>query len=161
MWKADLHIIDKIRKIESKYVYQFNRIMKYNDLFKDLKQILLSIKYDKKDANVLPCQVKFKFNFLDTDHLIIDWENYILNKERITIIIFYPPIIYYLIDSFSNTTLFYSNNIKDIYNYYNNLKNQIDYPVFIRNNYRLIDVLENPNSYINSCINRLIRKYNY
>ena len=127
-------------------------------------KILLSIKYDKKDLNIHRSQIEFKFIFLDIEHSIGDWDKYILHKENIQII-FSPLEIsknYYLIDSFSNTTILYSKSIKEIYHYYiNYLQTKIDYPLFIRDECRLIDVLENPVSYLNSCINRLVRKYNY
>ena len=163
MCKANLTIIDKINSTESikkPYVYEFFKFKRYNNLFVDLPNILS--KLECKKTNYAKCQISFSFFHLNVFQPVEKWSSYILHNEKIIITIENPPPCYFLVDSFDKSIIFKSKNIKELYRYYNtHLKNKLDYPVLLRNNLKLIDVLDEGIVYYNLCVNRLVHSRNY
>ena len=161
--KANISIVDKINKRTFQTIYNFDKAIRYGDLFLSLKGILKSFNYKKEEAKVKPSEVRFVYNFQNHNFYVDDWDHYILDKENVVIYISTPPEnLYYLIDSFSDTVLEESKDLEFLYIYYQTfLKNTIDCAVLIKDQRKLIDVLDNPNNYFNSCVNRLVHKYNY
>ena len=162
MWNANLRIIDKIRNLENEAIYYFKKVSKYKQLFEYLPLLLSTIDYKKKECNIPSNYVTFVFYYLDKQHIVDNWDKYILNRDKIDIIISRPLKNYYLIESLSNITLVQSNDIKDLYIYYNKrVKNIANSAILVKDGSRLIDVLENPDRFLKDCINRLMDTYNY
>lgn len=155
MWVASLKIINYITNTEEDIIYRMNRITKYLDLYRNLPQLL------KSKHNYRPKQVTFTFKYLDKNILVDEWTKYILNRDVIEIRIFKTPIIYTLVDSYNGNILSRSDNKKIIYRYYTNNIKKYDWPIFVKMDNCLIDVLDKPENYLNLCINRLIHRYNF
>ncbi len=161
MWEANICINSDTFNKKIKYI--FPKILQYKHLYDNLNNFVIQDLY-VLDFNVDNYIVEFIFDFYGTKTIIKDWDKYILNNDNITInLTIENKIIFILFDSYDNTEMIKSTDIEDLYDYSRKL-NQ-DFPLLIYakklNKFKLIDVLENHNYYLNSCINRLIHKYNY
>lgn len=157
MWKVQLHIINHFLDTEGVKTYCFKPILQYKNLHEYLPKILPHL-------DLTHYIVDFYFTYLNKTVLVDDLEKYILNNDLIEIHLnFNDKQQYFLRDSYNDENLYVSPNIDDIYTYYKDSILNHDFPLLIYrekyNKYNLIDVLENPDYYINSCINRMVHKY--
>lgn len=153
MWAANLKIFDMVQNQEYNFIYKMKKITKYIDLYRDLQNIL---KYHVRSS-----QIEFTFDYLDKKIQVDDWNKYVLNRDVIEIRIKNAPIVYSLIDSFSQNIIITSLKIDELYQYYQKYLRKHDCAVLIKSDQSLLDVLENPDNYKNRCINRLIHKYKF
>ena len=159
MWEAHLKIIDLIQNKREDVIYKMRKIVKYKDLYYNLANILKSVGY--KETKYRPTQISFTFDYLDKKILVDDWNKYVLNNDVIEIRLIEVPKIYSLADSYNGLTIISSLKIEKIYNHYNQHFKKYDWPIFVKCDDSLLDVLENPENRLNRCINRLIHRYTY
>jgi len=158
MQSAILNIIDEIGNLKRNSIYKFNRISRYFNLLAEFDSIYPITKYKR-------FLIVFSFKYEGKNILVDDLTKFILPKDIIEIRITLPDPLYYLVDSISLEKIRSSYNIKELYKYYLEKKDEIDCEIFIlkENNgkTKLIDVLIEPNYIYNQCVNRLIFKYNF
>jgi len=154
MWKAFLKIKDGVNHVEKTVEYKFYKVTTYLNLFHDL--YLVYPKFKKE------YEVEFKFNYLDNSTLIDDLSKYILNNDKIEIIINKCKPMYYLYDPIFKDEIVQCYNIKKLYEYADkNIVGEILLYVKRGCIHKLVDVLTKPDYYKSECINRLMKKYNY
>ena len=118
MWSASLEIEDLNKCVNYKVNYTFYQTVTYYHLFNSLHRILLDLNYDRREALVDSSQIEFSFCFLGHYNKINDWKNHIFSNEVIKIVIHKRKPMYYLMEAKTNIILEKSENLNNLYKYY-------------------------------------------
>ena len=156
MWTASIDITDNDGNMKGNVIYKFKKLFKYEDLYNELPKMLKSLGYSK--LKYKKSEVKFEFSYLNQKCFVDDWKKYVLNLDNIYVTLERQPNVYRLINSMDKTIITSSLEIKKLYNFYFN--NKFKYPILLYCEEKLIDVLDNPNNYLNACVKSLM-KYGY
>lgn len=113
-----------------------------------------------------PNYITFKLtSYMEKPSRVTDWRKFILNRDKIKVIIFDPHKFYYALFTERGEKLIQTGKIKTIYN-----DIRIEYvkePLLLYkvndsgDRIKLIDVIDNPRRHYNNLINRMVKRYNY
>ena len=161
-WKADLIFDNRINNRKNKLKFTFPVLYNYNTLYNNLITLFKCIGWKpiKYGRNCIDFQL---LTYRDNPMSIDDWNNYILNRDIIQIVIFDPRMYYYGLYTTGGVKLMVSKNIKTIYD---DIKMEFvrqTLLIYLINEsgiqLKLIDVLDNPKVYYNQVVNRLVHNY--
>jgi len=163
-WKAHLVFIDKFRKKETILKFVFPPLYTYNCLYNNLKSLFKTIKWDLIDYP--PNYIAFKLTSYSEDSTIItDWDKFIINEDKIQVIIFNPNIYHYALFSQQGEKLMQASSAETIYN---DIKIEfVREPLLLyKVNYngtkiKWIDIIDNPKRMYNEVVIGLIHTYGW
>ena len=161
-WKVYLTVNDRINNRKSKLKFNFPPLYRYKTLYNNLPILLQTIGWSPIIYH--PSYVTFKFgSYRDTPIKVDDWDNFILNRDKIHIIIFDPRIYSYALFTENGKKIMQTTKIETIYE---DIKiEMVHKPLLLYKvnitgaKIELIDVIDNPIRHYNDVVNRLIQRY--
>ena len=157
-WKADLYFEDRINNRKNNIKFTFPALYTYNKLYNNLKKLFKvigwnEVKYDRNNIRLMS----------DDQVIINNWNNYILDRDKIQIILFDPTVYHYSLRTLNDVNLLTTSNIETLYDDIKiDLINETLLVYMVNDlgiKIKLIDVLDNPNIYHTQVTNRLIHNY--
>jgi len=161
--KIGLTFNNHIDNLTYKTSFIFVPLLRYNDLYNNMSQILRNIGLNLKIPK--HC-VSFELTtYRNIPTPIKDWNKYVLNEDRITVTLSNPYVRNYQLATEKGEKIMTMNKISKIYN-------EIDYdgitePLMIylvdgsNTKLRLVDVIDNPIRHYNNVVTRMVKKYAY
>lgn len=163
-WKTSLIFDDRVNDRRAKLKLSFPPLYRYTDIYNTLENLVQMIGWDP--IKYLPNCITFKLvSYMETPLRVADWNKFILNRDKIKIIIFDPSKFYYALYTERGEKLIQTGKMQTIYN-----DIQIEYvrePLLLYKindsgtKIQLIDVIDNPKRHYNNLVNRMIKQYNY
>ena len=160
-WSASLIFIDKINNRENKIKFTFPPLYTYNTLYRNLEKIYKTIGWGV--LNYSKEYITFKMvTFIGEPVKIINWTDYIINKDRIHIIIHNPKPTYYALYTELGEKVIQTTKIKAIYDDIK-IDHITERLLLYRVNkngskIKLIDVIDSSERIYNQLINRMISR---
>ena len=156
MWTAVLMIKNKITNTNKNIVINIPYLYTYNILFGNINKLC-----DYKSNNVVTFSL---CSYKDIPVIVEDWTRYILDKDKILIIIREKSVIKYSLFTGIGAKVMTVSKIEDIYKDVK-MEHVID-PLFIyaineKGHRKLIDVITNETKLYNDLITRLVHNYNW
>ena len=161
-WKANLYFDDRIGNRKQKINFAFPALYRYKLLYDNLETLFKYIGWDGFEYEKY--KVVFKLStYKDEPVDIEDLNKYILNRDKINIIIFDPKIINYSLYTERGDILLTTSSLQSIYSDINidNLNEVLKLYAVNESGtqLKLLDIIINPKMYYNQAVNRLIHNY--
>lgn len=157
-WKIYLFLIDKINDVEFKVKHKISPLYTYSDLYHQLPNI-----YENVKSNYTMNNITFKLcSYMEEPVKINNWRKFILNKDRIRVIIYDPTKLYYGLFTESDDMVIQSSKIETIYEdiQYNHVNETLLIYMIDQagEKQKLVDIIDNPKRHYNALINRMVKK---
>ena len=154
-WHAYISIDDKINDSTYQKRLSFEPLYTYNHLYHDIIRIVGSVSKN---------YIAFKITtYKKEPEIIDDWRKYVLNRDRIDVIVYQPNETFYTIFVKDQPIKTYTklSIIYDDIDFEHVSETVIIYQTdLVGNKLKLIDVIDNPTTQYNNLITRMIHKYN-
>ncbi len=163
IWTSYLVFKDLINDKKIRIKFKHEIIYTYKSLYDNLEKLFQDIGWKQTYSS---SWITFKLgNHTNKPIRIIDWNKYILNKDKIYIILFNPSVHSYGLFNQKGDKLIETSNAKTIYQ---DIKIElIKEPLYLYQlnacgtKTKLIDVIDNPKRCYNEVVNRLILNYGW
>ena len=159
-WKTNLIFENKINNKTASIIFKYSPLYTYTKLHNNLNILFKRIGWDISDNT----SVSFKLlSYRDEPLDIIDWNKFILNRDKIKITIYDPTVFYYGLYTERGDRLMLSKNIKRIYSDIKMELVTMTLLIYLVSEsgvrIKLIDVIDKGEIYYNKVATRLVKKY--
>ena len=161
LWSMSLVFKNKITNKTINNVFEYEPFYTYHDLFYHIDELCKSFGWK---IRITKYNINFKLsNYTRNPMEVNNWDKYILNSDKIIIVVDDPDKLLYGLFTKNGKILLKSNQLQKIYDDIH--LDKLNQPLLIweidssNHKLKLLDVIDNPIIYYNKLINRLVSKY--